>query len=842
MEIKPSNNWSILKIGPSSKRIKKRNKMSDVATSLSTKKYLDNLRRIQYDTKYYPVVIPFNRMDDKGNSNKPNTIDDEEDEESSDCESERKKNIIDALYSIMRRVDQISQKTQSNDQQMHENKVVKPNTTEQNLPKDCETVPSSQSLATPQCSTPNITSNYQKPQTPPTNTDKTPKEDIDRNVLNQTIPIPLASDDGFHELRTLLESPIGPPKKRYKHYIPEPIVRKTTGGVPMDLSYSTQNDANEKPLIVSSSETQSHQPSNSRENPVQTYLDINPQIPVRGEFSGGHSTSIQQAYPTCAENNTKVAVTSTLNLKSESSLSAQITQEKCVVANLDPIIPGQNTNQNTLIDSQTCLQPSQQYNEIPPHSQYPLIQGNMCNPESHPHIVAIFRQFYSQNNPNNANTGQHYSQSSSFVQPHSYLPQQGNFNEHFINPQIQGYPPEILYWAQIGMEMWARGNMAPVIPPVVNQPVQYIPCQVPSFEDQQPLQIAPDVDIEELNESVINNTLESHHLESDQNPTDQNILAETINELDSPPCMIDIPTETPTVTNYTERNHTIDSDQPKSTQNSESALNVTVNPGNIAAFVRELDDLLEKLKLSTKITNNQFISVSLFDNSEIMDKVMTGVHNYCTQRDTNDSASTSQGALVASRRVKKREHSNTSFDSSNDSWYDDDEKDQDYRIDSDEDNYNHKKTKRRRIKIMFDLPPEFDANDTRWSVKHRSKGLGIIEIKKNSNVYVNERQLNACKMIAKSSNALATKLLVEIFSYNALIVCSLTGGKATSYDVEDNKVRPGLDKNALETLLEYVEQHTKEVKWPEVSRQRILDSLRFKLKCIRAKARKFKNH
>ncbi|XP_073963114.1 uncharacterized protein [Choristoneura fumiferana] len=843
MEIKPSNNWRILKIGPSSKRIKKRKKMSDFATS---RKYLDNLRRIEFDTNYHPVAIPFKPMEDKGNSNEPIIIEDEEDEESSDCESEHKKRLIDALYSLMQRVEQISLKSQRKprestlkDEQMQENKAEKENPREQNLPKDLEVVPSPQRPVSIESSTLNTNVLYEKPQIPQTNTENTLKEHFDQSDPIQNIPNPLAFENKFNALRTLLVSPIAPPKKRYKHYEPQTIVRKTTGGVPMDLSCSSHTV---RPPNVLRSEIQFHQPSGSHENRIHTNLDINPHAPDYGEFSGGHS-SFQQVYPLHVENNTKLTTQSTLSLESGSSQSAQKTQESSVVKILDPIIPVHNTNQNTSIETLTCPQHFQQFNEGPPtQSQNPLTQENLCNPEQHPQIVAkyIFQQFYSQNNASSANPGQNHLQSA-FLQPHPFLLQQGNLNEHLNqNLQTEGYPPELLYWAQIGMGMWARENMTQVIPSAINHPILYPPYQVPfSDQDMQALQITPDVNIVEQNQSVIENTLDSVQLESVQNPTELNLLPENINELDSAPRTIDIPTETPTVTNDIEQNTEIRMDKPTTSQNSEGALNVSANPENFTEFIRELDDLLEQLKSSTKAINNQLNNRSLFNTSEIMDEVMNGVHGYCTQRDTNVSASRSQGATAANQRVKKREHRNTSVDSNNDICYDDDVMDEDYRTDTDEEDDSDRKPKRKRIRISFDLPPEYDPDDSRWCLKYRGEGLGVKEIMPNSNVYVNERQVMNCKRVAKTSNALATMLLVEIFSYNALIVCSLTGSKATSYQVEGDKVRPGLDKNARETLLAYVEQHEEEMKWPKVSRQRILDSLRFKLKRMREDALKF---
>ena len=135
----------------------------------------------------------------------------------------------------------------------------------------------------------------------------------------------------------------------------------------------------------------------------------------------------------------------------------------------------------------------------------------------------------------------------------------------------------------------------------------------------------------------------------------------------------------------------------------------------------------------------------------------------------------------------------------------------------------------------FTLPPEYDPNDSRWTLKHRKKKIGLVELVPRTRIYVDADQLSRCKIMSKDSKTLARMLLLEIFTENALNICSLTGKKANAFDVEGTGVRPGLNLRAIAALLKYVEKHALEKNWVQYDPQMITNTLRNKIQEIRGK-------
>ncbi|XP_022128547.2 uncharacterized protein LOC111002671 [Pieris rapae] len=135
----------------------------------------------------------------------------------------------------------------------------------------------------------------------------------------------------------------------------------------------------------------------------------------------------------------------------------------------------------------------------------------------------------------------------------------------------------------------------------------------------------------------------------------------------------------------------------------------------------------------------------------------------------------------------------------------------------------------------FTLPPEYDPNDSRWTLKHREKKSGLVELLPHSRVYVNAIQLSNSKITSKDSKTLARTLLLEIFTENALSICSLTGKKPNAFDLDGTSVRPGLDENARTVLLNYVKKHATEKKWVEFDPQLISNTIRNKMQEMRGK-------
>lgn len=135
----------------------------------------------------------------------------------------------------------------------------------------------------------------------------------------------------------------------------------------------------------------------------------------------------------------------------------------------------------------------------------------------------------------------------------------------------------------------------------------------------------------------------------------------------------------------------------------------------------------------------------------------------------------------------------------------------------------------------FTLPPEYDPNDSRWTLKHREKKSGVVELLPNSRVYIDAIQLSNIKITSKDSKTLARTLLLEIFTENALSICSLTGKKANAFDLEGTSVRPGLDEHARTVLLDYVKKHSAEQNWVEFDSQLISNTIRNKMQEMRGK-------
>lgn len=135
----------------------------------------------------------------------------------------------------------------------------------------------------------------------------------------------------------------------------------------------------------------------------------------------------------------------------------------------------------------------------------------------------------------------------------------------------------------------------------------------------------------------------------------------------------------------------------------------------------------------------------------------------------------------------------------------------------------------------FTLPPEYDPNDSRWTLKHREKKSGLVELLPQSQVYIDAIQLSNCNIMSQDSKILARMLLLEIFTKNALSVCSLTGKKANAFE---GPIRPGLDEHARTVLLNYVKKYAAEKNWADFDRQLVVNSIRNKMQEMRGKYKK----
>ncbi|XP_045490600.1 uncharacterized protein LOC111002644 isoform X2 [Pieris rapae] len=135
----------------------------------------------------------------------------------------------------------------------------------------------------------------------------------------------------------------------------------------------------------------------------------------------------------------------------------------------------------------------------------------------------------------------------------------------------------------------------------------------------------------------------------------------------------------------------------------------------------------------------------------------------------------------------------------------------------------------------FSLPPEYDPNDTKWTLKYRENKRGLVELISRTGVYVKKKELKRCIRESNDCRTLARLLLTEVFSQNALRVCSWTGGKAKAFNSVNIDVRPGLDENARMVLLTFVEQHGKKCGWSKANPSAVMSTIRTKINDVRAK-------
>ncbi|KAG8039456.1 hypothetical protein G9C98_008099, partial [Cotesia typhae] len=85
--------------------------------------------------------------------------------------------------------------------------------------------------------------------------------------------------------------------------------------------------------------------------------------------------------------------------------------------------------------------------------------------------------------------------------------------------------------------------------------------------------------------------------------------------------------------------------------------------------------------------------------------------------------------------------------------------------------------------------------------------------------------------------SLARMLMVEVFSQSALKVCSLTGARTTFYGGSKTEVRPGLEKDARDVLIKYVETYGEKRGWCTEDRRGMINSMRNKLYSLRCRKR-----
>ncbi|CAH2059148.1 unnamed protein product, partial [Iphiclides podalirius] len=111
---------------------------------------------------------------------------------------------------------------------------------------------------------------------------------------------------------------------------------------------------------------------------------------------------------------------------------------------------------------------------------------------------------------------------------------------------------------------------------------------------------------------------------------------------------------------------------------------------------------------------------------------------------------------------------------------------------------------RRSSAVRSSLPPHRCHVDTKWTRRHRAPAPNLTELMPHKGVYVDRDRLWHCTSLAKNSNTLASLLLPEVFSDEALRTCSVNGSCTV----------PGLDYAAKFALLKYVKCHAIQHDWP----------------------------
>ena len=134
----------------------------------------------------------------------------------------------------------------------------------------------------------------------------------------------------------------------------------------------------------------------------------------------------------------------------------------------------------------------------------------------------------------------------------------------------------------------------------------------------------------------------------------------------------------------------------------------------------------------------------------------------------------------------------------------------------------------------FVLPPEYDAYDTRWTLKYQTNLPGLVELMPQSGVYISSGDLLYCQQVSKDCNSLAALLLPQVFSRNALSVCSSMSEKAQAANNVGSSIRPDLDDHACSVLINFVLEHGLKRGW-NTDLQPILRTLHCQMEEIRFK-------
>lgn len=233
----------------------------------------------------------------------------------------------------------------------------------------------------------------------------------------------------------------------------------------------------------------------------------------------------------------------------------------------------------------------------------------------------------------------------------------------------------------------------------------------------------------------------------------------------------------------------------------------TENRTLIAQTIAEVDlmnTVLEKVNANiVKLNLNiNTLDIMLNKSNDILEKLnqsfVTVMNNANQYSPICERTASTSNDLRENRTEQTNNHTN--YDNNNHS-------------NNDSDDDNNEEQQKKRANSRLNLPPEYNPTDSRWTLKYQTLSRGLMELVPESRVYIKILDLGRCLRKAKGCKQLARLLLQDIFSYNALRVCSLTGSKPKASKYNDQDTRPGLDANARKVLVAYVRDYGRRKGW-----------------------------
>ncbi|XP_047503328.1 uncharacterized protein LOC125048614 isoform X3 [Pieris napi] len=239
------------------------------------------------------------------------------------------------------------------------------------------------------------------------------------------------------------------------------------------------------------------------------------------------------------------------------------------------------------------------------------------------------------------------------------------------------------------------------------------------------------------------------------------------------------------------------SDRPTADQNSTTTIHQTHSK---FILEQQMLDNFAKMGSVLRYTTDMYNTLRsiMLDTAETYKK--SSVEQFNTAGSTASSASSSSNLIHEGPRSPEATHSKVTASASSSNQ------------DQHRNNVANKTPENSKL-YRFVLPPEYDADDTRWTLKYRKNMPGLVELMPQSGVYVSSGYLNYCQQVSKDCKSLASRLLTEVFNRNALSICSSMNEKAQPYNNIESNIRPDLDDHACSVLLNLVLEHGLQRGW-----------------------------